>query len=223
MSSMASGMRAERHRPSALGPYARVARARSRSTYLAITSTSRFTGSPGRAVPEVRLLQCIRDERDCEGSRGRGAATVSEIAVHGDRALLHQVALEGRRDAPRPARPSSPSAAQLDDAPHAVHVALDDVAVEAAVGPHAAARGSRSAPGTQPLAKAVRRSVSSVSSQVKPSGVDRDRGEAAAVRRRRAAERQAGGDRSRARSRTDEHVAAARPRSRPSPSPRRCR
>ncbi len=107
---------------------------RSRSTYLARTSTSRFTPSPGLAHAERGDREGVRHERDAEASAARSARPTAgdgeADAVDGDRALLDQVAAEavgqphgqsGRAVGLRGAR---------DHGADAVDVALHDVAAE---------------------------------------------------------------------------------------------
>ena len=51
----------------------------SRSTYLASTSASRLTSSPGSSAPSVVSVERVRDERDGEARVVEGSATVSEV------------------------------------------------------------------------------------------------------------------------------------------------
>ena len=93
-----------------------------RSTYLAITSTSRFTRSPGRRAERGDLGR-VRDD-------GHGEPVVGHVdhgeadAVDGDRALLDDVAGVGGVRIGRSGR-------GLDDLADAVDVALHEVAAEA--------------------------------------------------------------------------------------------
>ena len=77
--------------------------ATNRSTYLATTSHSTFSLSPGRGLAEVRPLQGLGDQRDLDpvlAERGDREADAAE----GDRALLDDVAqqLGGELDAEPP-------------------------------------------------------------------------------------------------------------------------
>ena len=98
------------------------------ATYLAMTSTSRLTGSPGCLKPRVVRRERLGDQAD-------GEAVVARLddgeadAVDGDRALVDDVAGEvgGQRDLddlPVLARGAA------SDRPDAVDVALHDVAAE---------------------------------------------------------------------------------------------
>ncbi len=101
----------------------------SRSAYLAITSTSRFTASPDLSASERRHLGGVRDDRD-------GEAVVEHVdhgqrdAVDGDRALLDDVAHERSGHL-------HPQVGHLGhDQAHAVDVALHQVAAEAVLETH---------------------------------------------------------------------------------------
>ena len=65
-----------------------------RSTYFAIMSTSRFTGSPGAAEPSVVTRQRVRDQRDADPV-GMQARDGEAHAVDRDRALLDHVPRRG--------------------------------------------------------------------------------------------------------------------------------
>ena len=110
----------------------RLAPSRSRSTYFASTSTSRFTGSPGRERAERGRLERVRDQRDREaGVVERGDRQARPLDR--DRALLDDVAEElGRSVEPDAAA----VAFGLDaaDGADAVDVALDVVAAERLAG-----------------------------------------------------------------------------------------
>ena len=117
------------------------------STYFASTSTSRFTRPPGLGGAERRALQRLRDQRHRE-ARVVHLDDGKRHAVHGDRALLDDVAqqLRGRGHADHAGEAGLASPLHL---PHPVHVALDDVAAEPVAGPqrqlevHLVARGER--------------------------------------------------------------------------------
>ena len=85
--------------PAALG-------ASRRSTYLAITSTSRLTGSPARLGPAWSGPSVVGISETEKPARRRRPPTVRRDAVDRDRALLDDVAGQRRRAA-RPSRPPS--------------------------------------------------------------------------------------------------------------------
>ena len=68
-----------------------VSSAMRRSTYFAITSTSRFTGSPGTAVPSVVTASVCGISATAHPVAGDLGDREAD-AVHRDRALLHHVA-----------------------------------------------------------------------------------------------------------------------------------
>ena len=78
--------------PAALG-------ASRRSTYLAMTSTSRLTGSPTSLCPSVVRPSVVGISETEKRLASSTAETVRRDAVDGDRALLHHVAGELRRAA----------------------------------------------------------------------------------------------------------------------------
>ena len=99
------------------------------STYLAMTSTSRLTGSPTLLDAERGQGEGLGDEADGEACPSRGLDDGQADAVDGDRALVDEVAGEvGRQrdldDLPVLARGAG------EDLAGAVDVALDDVAAE---------------------------------------------------------------------------------------------
>ena len=107
-----------------------------RSTYLAITSTSRLTGSPGARAPSVvsrRVVGMRLTSNQGSGLVGRAdGADGQRDAVDGDRALLDDVAGELGRQRDAHDLPVLAGRAG-EDAADAVDVALHEVAAEAGV------------------------------------------------------------------------------------------
>ena len=161
-----------------------------RSTYLATTSTSRLTRSPGCLAPERRDRERVRDHRDVErpsssSTRGDGEAD----AVDGDRALLDDVAQ--RASARRGERSCGSSrraaARRVDDARRRRRRG------PARCGRRAGRRGApaaRGSPGRRRASapSAVRSRVSVTASAAHQPSPQLDDGEAAAVHRDRRAD-----------------------------------
>ena len=130
-SSQTTTIRARRGSPPAPLRWSRTAcsSTTSFSTYLASTSTSRFTGRPGSAVPERRALQRLRDQRHRERRRRRPrtrSATRRRPRSSPSRRRSAAVRAERRTSRRARSRPRASSRTVRD----AVDVALDEVPAE---------------------------------------------------------------------------------------------
>ena len=129
---------AHRHRPSipsaialviTLAIAVAISPAMSRSTYFAITSTSRFTRSPGTTVPNVVTSERVRDQRHLDAF-ARDRRDRETHAVHRDGPLLHDVAEQSLRHADRDHGPAIVVAVQAGDLADPVDVPLHEVPAE---------------------------------------------------------------------------------------------